>query len=266
MEGRSIYADSTNIHFGKDSAAFSMFENILTIEDKTTRCAQIDNLVAHLEKNADNKNPNEGNGFYSKNKAVYISKGPEFLKGPQFKIDDNIIYYIFADHCRIFKNMYPDACFDLIVHSAVTSTLKSYFGIFDGDNNEMRLKIFSPKKIDDENYEAESISKIRGLCFAQCTEKASVAQNLWIMAGRESYCIDSTINFSQIGICDENHQFIIVKGTDNIFRLFDYSMEYATILDNNPIDEILNGKTLKCTNNYGRVLEYCNINEKQSNK
>ena len=255
--GRDELAGSINVHYGKDEKAEIIFEKLLKIKDAELRKVEIDKFIDYLEENSDKDDPKTGNGFYSKSKVIYAEKGPLTKSGAQFKIDDNEIYYLFFNNWLAIRQEYPNSSNDAITHTAIRYTLLDYFGQDFGNVNK-RQKLLQPE-INSNEIAAKSIQILKREHCALCTEKATVANNLWIISGNESYCIDGPIDFSEIGIYDEEHQFLIVKSNDGTYRLFDYAMGFAKLFDENenPIDVILKGSPLVYENKFGETLKYC---------
>jgi hypothetical protein len=251
MEGRSIAVGSSNVRYGKEDNAKKLFDEIVAEKSPQVKEKKINELIDLLEKNS------EQNSFFSKNEEIEINVGAGASMGPKIKLDDINIYKMFFDTYCKFKNEHPEVRDGVLHKKTIEATIKAYFGNFNG-NMKLRQGLTMPEidwdKFEDANYKPEipSISKLKNKNCAMCVERASVAHNLWLLGGYESYYIDAS-SIQLADALDEGHAYCIVN-YNGTFKLFDCSMNLYHAFDKglNPIEEILNGKPL--------ILE---INEKR---
>jgi len=261
--GRSVMVGSTNVRYGKQEDAEKLFNEILNIEDKEEQKKKIIELVELLEKNSEN------NGFFARDDEIEINAGAGSDLGPKVKIDDIEIYTLFFELYSQTKKNNPEL--KDIFPRVVEQTIRRYFGDFNG-NSELRANLtefeFDFDKIEDEDYEPEvpSISKLKGKHCAMCVERASVAHNLWLLGGYESYYVDaSSINFE--GFNDEGHAYCIIN-YGKTFKLFDCALRvyYGFEEGVNPVEDILNGKPLIVVTKDNKRHIYANAYMLENNK
>ena len=254
--GRSIIADSVNVRYGKEESAKNLFDDVIQAKSGEDLLTRVKTLIQTLEKN------NENNSFFKLDEEIDISLGANGGLGAKIKLDDVNIYKNFFDTYSTLKQKNPTFTENRLHMEAVRETINSYFGEFNG-NIKLRDKIATieqdTEKLIENDMEpqAVSISKFKGQNCAMCVERASVAHNLWLLGGYESYFVDTaSIQFE--GFPDEAHAYCIVN-YNGTFKLFDASMGIYKAFEEgvNPIEDILNGEPL-VVNHKGKELVYAN--------
>ena len=254
--GRSTRADSVNVRYGKEESAKELFNDVFQAKNKDDLLEKVKILIQTLEKN------NENNSFFKLDEEINISLGLQSTAGAKIRIDDVNIYKRFFDIYSDLKQKNPAYTESRLHMEAVRGTINSYFGEFDG-NIELRNKITAVEQDaeklieNDMQIEATSIENFKGKNCAMCVERASVAHNLWLLGGYESYFVDTaSIEFE--GLPDEAHAYCIVN-YNGTFKLFDDSMGIYKAFEEgvNPVEDILNGKPL-IVNHKGKELIYAN--------
>ena len=242
--GRSIAVGSTNVRYGKDDNARKLFDDVIQEKDKKQLKKKAKILIDALEKNSEN------NGFFKLDEGIEINVGAGSDNGPKIKIDDVNIYKLFFELYSTIKNNNPEMRDGVIHKIAVERTINAYFGEFKGDVNLRKTltesKFDLDKFIEDPNYKQEipSISKLQGKNCAMCVERASVAHNLWLLGGYESYYIDASS--IELADCDDKAHAYCMVNYNGTFKLFDCSMGIYHRFEEsiNPVEDILNGEPL----------------------
>ena len=257
INGRSIAVGSSNVRYGKQEGAREKFEAILKIENRDVRNHLIDEVLDEMGRNC-----NE-NGFFPDDYVVKVDAGNG---GHSFKLDDRSIYYNFFDTYKLMQDKYVDKSPNLLYRNAIINTVQNYFGEYNG-NHELRQSLTEEKQVfyddkDDFEFVSPSISKQKGLGCAQCVERASVAHNLFLLGGYESYYVHtSSVKFKDSD--DKGHAFCFVNFDDS-FKMLDISMKRSPGFEKgeNPVEDILNGKPFIVGEDV--YANYANLNEEIS--
>lgn len=218
-----------SIRYGKQQGE-PRYKEIAQIEDKKVRDKKVDSLVKEFIKNKENT------GFFAPDDTIYINK--MFCKA--FQIDDNEIYHTFFDNLNERMKEQEGKSSGGIVMRSIYKTVLDYYGRFDG-NESKRQKLTAAHFDENDNFVTPSIKTLKGQCASACVEYASLAHNLWLLAGVTShYVLSKDTNFSG---STEGHAFVIVEYGEK-FRLFDIAQEIGGPLSGNPISDMKEGKPL----------------------
>ena len=136
-----------------------------------------------------------------------------------------------------------------VINNAIRYTIEQYAG-GNGVNREKRFELTKTEITEDGDIKFSSISKQKGQNCFYCTEKATISHNLWLLSGATSYCcLTYSDSFGENDDVYKNdtHNFTIVE-YDGKFRLYDLSMQNVCRLQNDCIENMLNGKGLKVDN------------------
>ena len=98
---------------------------------------------------------------------------------------------------------------------------------------------------DDFNFPSIRVQKGKGT--GVCTERASIAHNLWLLTGRQSYFFTSK-DCRFVDGENAGHSFSVVKLKKG-FRLCDFALDRFDLFDNSPIDMINKKQPLLFGNN-----------------
>lgn len=268
IKGASVFANSSYVRYGQEKDAKQEVIRIISIDDETTRHAEIDKLIEKFESNSDE------NSFFKRDEPVRILLGAMGGTGfaPKVRIDDPQLYYIFFDTFKMdYEKHKNEHSFGGIYEFSVKRVVRAYFGEYNGDA-QLRNKLLEPKfeykDGDEDNFEVvnPSIEILKREFCAQCVERASVAHNLWLLGGFEStYVSSGTIQLAASN--DQGHAYCLIKGA-NSYELFDPAREVYQFLDKdlNPRELILEGNPLEVTTKDGNKHIYANAPELDADK
>lgn len=232
-DGFGFDMSGLSIRYGKQQGK-PRYEEIAQLQDKRIRDKKVDELVKEFIKNKDKT------GFFAPDDPIYINK----MFGKVFTIDDNEIYHTFFDNLNANFSSREGRSSGGIVMRSVYKTVLDYYGRFDGDQKK-RYQLTSSSFDDEDNFIIPSIKNLKGQNSAACVEYASLAHNLWLLAGVTShYILSKDTNFPG---SSEGHAFVIVEYGEK-FRLFDIAQEIGGPLNGNPIKDIQNSKPLVVNN------------------
>lgn len=225
--------DQATMYYGKEPAVKDKWKEIIQIENVEKRHLAVDELIKVMQTG--------NNGFLGASEKIIINQ----LFNLCFTIDDKELYHLYFDNLKyacehkdtLFKN--GDVRDRKIISRAIIATEKMYFGGFSPD---MRKRMAIASMHFDENDEPviPSIKDFRGQNAAACVELASVAHNLWLMSGEDSYLFNSkTTDFAN---SNDGHAFTFIK-FDDITVLYDVALQrIKKYTDKDPIKDIESGK------------------------
>ena len=244
--GLSIAAETT-IKYGKEDTIKDSWKTITEIENDKEREEKINNILQIMESNKEN------NGFIARDDVVRINK-----IGNAFKLDDTQLYYSYFETLKKFKEKFPNEPDGRIVFFAIRATIDTYFG-GTYSNRDLRMSL-TEIDITDEGAIIPSISLQKGKSCSLCVERASVAHNLWLLAGEQSHYVNSLdckFEDTKNEYSNDGHAFCIVE-IDGVYKLFDPTMQIYKKLEDNPIDKMLKGEPFKVSSKDGREYTYAN--------
>ena len=232
-DGFGFDMSGLSIRYGKQRGE-PKYKDIAVLTEKRIRDKKVDELVKEFIKQK------ETTGFFAPDDNIYINK----MFGKVFTIDDMEIYHTFFENLNANLTSSEGKSSGGIVMRSVYKTVLDYYGRFDGDQKK-RYKLTSSTFDNDDNFVVPSIKELKGQNAAACVEYASLAHNLWLLAGVTShYVLSKDTNFQG---SSEGHAFVIVEYGEK-FRLFDIAQEIGGPLNGNPIKDIKNGKPLIVNN------------------
>ena len=246
------YQDS-EVRYGQQITLASqvLIAKIIGTDDDKERNSLVDKLVSQLEKNS------EKNSFFIREEVINETIGGLGSQlGGKFKLDDAEPYHIFFKYLHDYTKMYPDKSRAAIVKKSAIKTNDDYFGLFNGDYNKNK-ELVRWTMDQDGNEIVPSIRGFKNQKCALCIERATLAHNLFLLAGYESGCVRSG-DIRLAGSGDAAHAYCIVRLEKNQ-TLFDPSMrfDYNFEEDRNVVDEILDGKPI-VVEKYGIESVYAN--------
>lgn len=244
--------DGSSVRYGKQEGIEDVWREIISCEDQNERHSRVDALIAKMEENT------EANGFWRADEVLKIGFG---ISTNGLHLDDRSIYYMLFDVLKELEKMnkkLPKPLSDgSLFYNAIHNTIDMYFGEYNG-NAKLRNTL---TELDFETFEHPSVAVLKGKCCAQCSEKAALAQNMWLFFGRESHYVCSTS--SKFNHCDDKaHAFCIVRNTMGKLSLYDQALENYGHLPDDTIESILKGEPLvidKPFETYGIYANACNF-------
>ncbi len=223
------------VRYGTEENIENEWKKIVLEKDKSVRNKLIDTLVERLSNNSNI------NGFFSKNEIVDINT----MKMQCFKLDDLEIYYSFFDNLAHFYNKTNQAALSIL--KAIIKTEGDYFGCLPNTVTAKTREKIAKIDINTDEFIIPSIKSFKGLNCAACVEYASLSHNLWLLAGVKShYVLSKDVSFDGVK-SEEGHAFVIVdyKGK---FLMCDLVNSVFNVLNENPIEKMLNGEKLVVNN------------------
>lgn len=225
--------DQATMYYGKEPTAQGKWKEIIQIEDAEKRHLAVDELAKAMQAGK--------NGFLGTKEKIVINQ----LFNQCFTIDDQELYHLYFDNLK-YVCEHKDAIFKggnlsdrRIISRAILATEKMYFGSFSPD---MRKRTAIASMYFDENDEPviPSIKDFKGQNAAACVELASVAHNLWLMSGEDSYFFNSKT--ASFGDSNDGHAFDFIKFDDSVV-LYDVALQrIKKYTDEDPIKDIESGK------------------------
>lgn len=243
------------------------FMEIINQEDSEKREQLIDKLIDLASEDSFET------GFFTKEQEIDVGG----FGGHSFYIDDNEIYYLFFDKVINVINELKKEDQSIadkmkkIIAKAIKLTEIEYFGV-GNQSRSNRLKLLA-KVYDKEtdSFPVPSIKVMKGKGVAECVEFASVAHNLWTLAGVKSYYISSKDCFfhgvdQQYG--NDGHAFDVVF-YDGSYKVFDMALGNFGIVVGDPIKDfkedkpvVLEGKGVRVKGIYGNYSKFKESDEK----
>ncbi len=216
------------------------YKEILAEDDQEKRKPMIDSLVKKLSEDS------HETGFVGDGEEVMIGG----FQNASFKIDDNELYYMFFNNIDRVKNILKQegkldtAPEGAIIYRAIRVTEEEYFGAQNA-SRKGRLNLLTPT-FDPETDDliTPSIKVLKGKGMAECVELASVAHNLWTIAGIPSYYILSKdCHFDNISAeySNDGHAFNLVNYGDS-YKVYDKALGNFGRVEGDPISSLLNGE------------------------
>lgn len=216
------------------------FWEIVNETDQQKKKVLIDKLVDYASKNSFET------GFFAEDQEVEVGG----FGGHAFVIDDKEIYYIFFKKIDeninevIEKNKSVEEMKIPIIANAVLKTEIEYFGSGNqARTNRLRLlaRIYNEEN---DSFNAPSIKVLKGKGLAECVEMASVAHNLFTLAGIKSYYIcskDCHLGDVDSEYRNDGHAFelFVDKG---VYRIFDLALRNFGKIKGDPIKDLMEDK------------------------
>ena len=225
------------MQYGQQEGIQDQWKEIINQTNEVATKTQIDELIKTMENNSDN------NGFFCANDDVAVDS----MNG--FKLDDPELYYLFFENLKVMSNQLKQGdkipTDGIIIFKSVEKTVKDYLGMPKRNAREQRIALTSVEITDDDEFIMPSIKKQRGQGTGLCTERAAIAHNLWLLAGKTSYFINTRqceLSGDQ-QYANDGHAFCIVE-YDGKFRMCDFALNNCGLMQGNPIQSIKNGEAL----------------------
>lgn len=216
------------------------FWNIVKETDQQKKKDMIDKLVDYASENSFET------GFFAGDQEVEIGG----FGGHSFVIDDQEIYYTFFNEIDRVINIFlennksvEDDWLSIIATAIYWAEIK-YFGS-GNQSRTNRLEILKNTcNRDDGRARVPSIKVLKGKGMAECVELASVAHNLFTLAGLKSYYICSKdCHFGDINseYQSDGHAFelFVDKG---VYRIFDLALMNVGKIKGDPIKDLMDDK------------------------
>lgn len=233
QDGFGLWGSKFAIYGSDHFTDKQLSKNILAQPDEVSMYKEIDELVSFLTLNK------ESFAFFSAEDEVYVN----YLYMRGFKIDDNEIYYKFFDNLKKYINDgYKYARATIL---AVVKTESDYFGkVANKEGMRKRNKIAQGFMDENDQIVYPSIRNFKNSNSAACVEFASVAHNLFLLAGLKSNFVISKDVKMKNESNNDGHAFVLVDNKAGKPLLFDMTMNKIELIDQTIIDDVFNGKPL----------------------
>ena len=230
----------TKMEFSPDE--IKEFREKLLNADETETKAIIDSRVNFLEESCDKVakiSPDKfgqyiHRGYIGSNTNVGFEGGDIVTMGSHYKLKNTDYLYEAVSLLQKNKESIKKGTH---LFNNIEGFLNSYFGLPDMANGENRMDVINrkadllnPKLTDDEYFDALDnidISILKGEHVAECSERASMAQNILSLFGYETYYMNGDAN---IDGKSEGHAFNVVSNNKGQKNIMDFSitstMEY----------------------------------------
>lgn len=229
------------MQYGQQKGIQNQWKEIIAHNKDKVAHKQIDDLIKIMETNRTE------NGFFGANDDVFIGHGQGF------KLDDPELYKLYFENLKTIDQQTPKddekSQDGLIIVLAIRKTVKDYLGKTITNARTQRLALTSIE-ITDDGIVTPSIKNQRNKGTGLCTEMAAISHNLWLLAGKTSYFVNSkTCELSGAqGYENDGHAFCIVE-YDGKYRMCDFAMNNLGPMEGNPIQAIKDGQSL----NFGKT-------------
>lgn len=221
---------------GKIEGSENMWKDIILCEDDEKRVKMIDSYVKIASA--------DSNGFFGLNDIISTGQGRGFV------LDDMNLYYEFFKNLKMYFDYNESLEFKhnegSVLDNAIRKTINDYAGL--GCDREKRLQLTQSTVTDDGDIKFPSIREQYKKGTLLCTEKASIAHNLWLLSGRTSYfCFTSSDTLSGgEEFSNDMHNFTIIDNGHGL-TLYDVAMNNYCKLPEDTIEKTLQGQPLVVT-------------------